>query len=362
MAVIMLAGTGKISNALAQALTLTAGASDSISLVVLGRKHKHAEQTLGQAQAIASCFDRKITGEAYAVDWNNPQSIRPAFERWEPDLLIQMASEQPPSELGNDDVWSKLVETAGFGITLPLHLPPLRSLCLAMESLGKRIPVLNACFPDLVNPVAARLGWPVVGGFGNLATVTAIAQAKWPAVENARFFGCHHHLSRFLNGTLELQYMPRGFTAYGEVTPLELLKVLRSAPLPCDISNLTAATATPVIRALCGLDAYWKGIVSGPQGLTGGFPAMIKSKVLELDVQGLDRLAMEQWNIAQESGDGVSINQNLEYTPAAVEMLRQHIPEFQTSWSIDAVSINALIEMTRQLKNRLQSLDRPALS
>lgn len=38
MAVIMLAGAGKISNAPAQTLALTAGATDSISLVVLGRK------------------------------------------------------------------------------------------------------------------------------------------------------------------------------------------------------------------------------------------------------------------------------------------------------------------------------------
>lgn len=356
MAVIMLAGTGKISNAIAQTLALTAGATDSISLVVLGRKLEHAEQTLGQAQAIARCFDRQISGEVYAVDWHDPQSIQPAFEHWVPDLVVQMASEQPPSELGNDDAWSQLVKDAGFGITLPLHLPPLRSVCLAMESLGKRIPILNACFPDLVNPVAARLGWPVVGGFGNLATVAAIAQAKWPAVENGRFFGCHHHLSRFLKGTLELQHMPRCFTAHGEVAPSELLKVLRSAPKPADISSLTAATATPVIRALCGLDACWKGIVSGPQGLVGGFPAVIRSKALRLDVEGLDCSAMEQWNIAQESGDGVLINKDVEYTPTAIDLMRRHAPEFKASWPVDDVSISALIEITRQLKNRLKSL------
>ncbi|KAE9648823.1 hypothetical protein EJA70_00785 [Pseudomonas sp. PB103] len=356
MAVIMLAGTGKISNAIAQTLVLTAGATDSISLVVLGRKLEHAEQTLGQAQAIASCSGRKITGEAYAVDWQDPQSVRPALEQWEPDLVVQMASEQPPSELGNDDAWSQLVKDAGFGITLPLHLPPLRTVCLAIESLGKRIPVLNACFPDLVNPVAARLGWPVVGGFGNLATVAAIVRAQWPAVENARFFGCHHHLSRFLNKNLELEHMPRCFTAHDEVTPLELLKVLRSAPKPADISTLTAATATSMIRALCGLDAYWKGIVSGPQGKVGGFPAEIKSKAFELDVEGLDFPALEQWNIAQESGDGVLVNQNLEYTPAAVELIRRHVPHFKASWSVDDISISTLIDMTRQLKNRLKSL------
>lgn len=356
MAVIMLAGTGKIANALAQTLALTASPSDSISLVVLGRKLEHAEQTLGQAQAIASCFGRKITGEAYAVDWNDPQSVRPALERWEPDLVVQMASEQPPSELGSDDAWSHLVKDAGFGITLPLHLPPLRTVCLAMASLGQRIPVLNACFPDLVNPVAARLGWPVVGGFGNLATVAAIVQAQWPTVEDARFYGCHHHLSRFLNKTLELKHMPRCFTVHGEVPPPELLKVLRAVPQPADISTLTAATATSMTRALCGLDAYWKGIVSGPQGKVGGFPAVIESTALELDVQGLDCPALEQWNIAQESGDGVLIYQNLEYTTAAVEMVRRHIPQFKASWSVDDVSVGTLIDMTRRLKNRLKSL------
>lgn len=356
MAVIMLAGTGKISNAIAQSLVLTAGATDSISLVVLGRKLEHAEQTLGQAQAIASCLGRKITGEAYAVDWQDPLSVRPALERREPDLVVQMASEQPPSELGNDDAWSQLVTDAGFGITLPLHLPPLRTVCLALESLGKRIPVLNACFPDLVNPVAARLGWPVVGGFGNLATVAAIAQAKWPAVKNGRFFGCHHHLSRFLKGTLEIQHMPRCFTAHGDVAPSELLKVLRSAPQPADISSLTAATATPIIRALCGFDAYWKGIVSGPHGMVGGFPVVIRSKALKLDVEGLDCSAMEQWNIAQESGDGVLINEDVEYTPAAIELMRHHAPKFKASWPVNDASISTLIEITRQLKHRLKSL------
>lgn len=224
----------------------------------------------------------------------------------------------------------------------------------AASHLGMRIPVLNACFPDLVNPVAARLGWPVVGGFGNLATVAAIVRAQWPAVENARFFGCHHHLSRFLNKTLELERMPRCFTAYGEVTPLELLKILRSAPQPADIGTLTATTATPMVRALCGLDAYWKGIVSGPQGKVGGFPAVIKSKSLELGVQGLDCPAMEQWNIAQESGDGVLIDQNLEYTPAAVKMIRHHVPNFKALWSVDDVSVSTLIAYDHTAQESLE--------
>lgn len=87
MAVIMLAGTGKISNAIAQSLVLRAGETDSISLVVLGRKLEYAEQTLGQAQAIASGWGRKITGEAYAVHWQDPLSARPALERWEPVVV-----------------------------------------------------------------------------------------------------------------------------------------------------------------------------------------------------------------------------------------------------------------------------------
>lgn len=62
---------------------------------MLGRKLEHAEQNSGQAQAIARCFDRQITGEAYAVEWHDPQSIQPAFERWEPDLVVQMASHCP---------------------------------------------------------------------------------------------------------------------------------------------------------------------------------------------------------------------------------------------------------------------------
>lgn len=86
--------------------------------------------TLGHAQVIARCFNRHIAGEAYAVDWHDPQSMQPAFEHWGPDLVVQMGSEKPPSELGDDDAWSQLVIDAGVGMTLLLHLPPLRRSAL----------------------------------------------------------------------------------------------------------------------------------------------------------------------------------------------------------------------------------------
>ncbi|UZS69275.1 hypothetical protein [Pseudomonas syringae] len=108
------------------------------------------------------------------------------------------------------------------------------------------------------------------------------------------------------------------------------------------------------------MDAYWKGIVSGPHGLVGGFPAVIRSKALKLDVEGLDRPALEQWNIAQESGDGVLINKDVEYTTRAVELMRHHVPELSASWPINDASIGALMNTTRQIKNRLKSLGRLA--
>lgn len=65
---------------------------------------------------------------------------------------------------------------------------------------------------------------------------------------------------------------------------------------------------------------------------------------------------MKQWNITQESGDGMLIDQNLDYTPAAVEMILHHVPNFTASWSVDDVSISTMIDTTTQFKNRLKLL------
>lgn len=125
---------------------------------------------------------------------------------------------------------------------------------------AQRVKLIVTASSERINDRIAKLrvaGFKVEGRSVDLTqelTVSAIVRAQWPAFENASFFGCHH-LSRYLNKTLELQRIPKCFTAQDEVTPLELLKVLRSATQPADISILTAATATPMVRALCGLDA-----------------------------------------------------------------------------------------------------------
>lgn len=354
MPVVMLAGTGKIATAIAQLLASTALPEDSLTLMIVGRTPGHAEQVLTEAQAIADSFDKPMTGVTHVVDWSDPKSISPVLHKSSPDLIVQLASEQPPSGLKGDDEWSKLVSAAGFGITLPLHLPPLRAVCEAMDAVGRRVPVLNACFPDLMNVVATRLGWPVVGGFGNLGSVALLAQTRAKHLKTARFVGCHHHLARFLDGKLDVDWLPRCFIDRREMPAEELLGLLRSIPKPGDISSLTAATAVPMIRALSGLDERWEGAVSGPLGRVGGYPACILSKRLELDMRGLDLVELEDWNIRQESGDGVTIRNAIEFMPAATAHIRAHLPGFEPSWAIDDRSIQQLIDTFRQLKSDLQ--------
>lgn len=81
-----------------------------------------------------------------------------------PDVIVSAASAYSPYGSGSRT-------GAPFGSTLPLQLPIAINIARAAHSCGNGGLLLNACYPELVNPVARLLGTPFDAGLGNAQTL-----------------------------------------------------------------------------------------------------------------------------------------------------------------------------------------------
>ncbi|MGN8343725.1 hypothetical protein ACLEJQ_08970 [Pseudomonas sp. SMV71] len=110
----------------------------------------------------------------------NLQALMVSFK---PDVIVSAASAYSPYGSGPG-------AGAPFGSTLPLQLPIATNVARAAHSCGNDGLLLNACYPELVNPVARLLGTPFDAGLGNAQTLN---WAQDFGAQGDRFQALAHH-------------------------------------------------------------------------------------------------------------------------------------------------------------------------
>jgi hypothetical protein len=255
--------------------------------------------------------------EHHEVDLADIDLVAKLIATERPDAILHSATVQSPRRLMNarvDPAIRSLLREATFGMWLPWHLLPASRLTQAIDASGVDTVVVNAAFPDVVNPaIHGRFGHGPVAGAGNVEI--CVAQIIRYMVDVAHvdlddldvsLIGSHALLSYGPDVPHHLELTVGGRDVTGEHD----LTAMLHWPKPIEWSrvdefSLFAASAVKNVLALLGEDET-RTHVSGPNGLPGGFPARITSGRVALDLPaGIDADAATDLNTRAAAWDGV---------------------------------------------------------
>lgn len=267
----------------------------------------------------------------------------------EPDVVLVCASYQSPWErVDRPSAWTELVRRAGFGATLPLQAGLAVDVARATPPTAL---LLNACFPDAVNPLLAALDLPVHAGVGNAAIVAASLQAALglPDQRELAVLAHHVHLHEPADPADEARAWLRG-------EPVEKLGPLlaeQRATEPREVNAVTGlATAVLLDAVLTGGELHTS--LPGPHGLPGGYPVAVRGRELELRLPaGVDRDEAVAWNRRMADLDGVRVEDGrVVPSPAAAEALAPHLPDVASGFAVrDTPAVaRALLDLRSRLR------------
>ena len=340
---IVLVGSGAFAGSVAVAL---AARPSPVRVTVLARG-------LAAATALAlTCGVRAATdgtGVTFAAAElpGEPGATPAVLAALRPDVLVCCASDHSPYErLARPSAWTDLVARSGFGVTLPLQAGLVSTLARSLAAACPDAVLVNGCLPDVVNPLLASLGLPVLCGIGNVATLAACLRA---ATGPADLAVLGHHAQLAETG-VEVRAWVGGAPVSG-VT--ELLRPYRALPR----RELNAVGGHAAARLLVALtDGTELGTsLPGPGGLPGGYPVRVAGRRIEPDLPaGVDLAEAVAWNLLAGAPDGVEVSGGrVRHSARTASALADHLPELADGWPVDA--LDEAGHRLRALRRRLRT-------
>ena len=314
MSTILLSGVGALGS---WALELLARADGVDRIITLKRRPWDGPSRTNLAMIGAVFQGHTKAWEHHEIDLADVDLVTKLIAAAQPDAILHSATVQSPRRLMNarvDPAIRALLKEATFGMWLPWHLLPASRLTQAIDAAGVDTVVVNAAFPDVVNPaLLGRYGHGPIAGAGNVEI--CVAQIIRYMVDVAgidlhdldvSLIGSHALLSYGAEVPHHLRLTVGGH----DVTDEHDLTAMLHWPKPIEWSrvdefSLFAASAVKNVLALLGDDEV-RTHVSAPEGLPGGYPVRIASGRVELDLpDGIDRNAAVDLNTRAARWDGI---------------------------------------------------------
>lgn len=344
---LLVVGSGSLARAVCYSLAVCADPADSIEVTVLGRDRARVEQLSYVAGTRAALAYRQVRFQARSGDPVDGTLLDQLLREGAPDVVVQCASMHSPWEgRTTPSAWTRLVATAGFGVTLPLQARPAVATAASIRRTGSEALLVNACFPDAVNPLLQRLGLPVFCGLGNVATLAASMRAALGAsAERLRMLAHHAHLHTPLRPEDEAR-------AWLDDAPVPAVGSLLAAQRAADRAELNHVTGYTGARLVADLLAGREIVASlpGPLGRAGGYPVRIARRQLSLDLPaGTTEEEATAFNDCAGEADGIRIGPDrVEFTAGAARQLTAQAPELVDGFAIhDVVAAAERLDRTR---------------
>ena len=364
MTTVLLSGVGNLGG---WALEFLAR-SPQVNRIVTLKRSVWSGPSLTTLAMLGSVFQGHVKHfEHHQADLADEEATARLLEVVRPDVIIHSATIQSPRRFMQAEMSPELrakIRTATFGLWLPWHLLPAAQLMRAIRRAGINTKVINAAFPDVVNPALwRRFGDGPTGGAGNLEVCAArvlryvMARTGKPPEEiEVRMVGSH---ALMVYGP---QKVPHHFhlKVAGEEAAEEcdLSEALTTWPERIDwgrtdVFSLFAASAVKNALALVGSTST-RTHVTSPGGLPGGYPAVITSDGIQLDLP--EELAEKDAVAINESAarfDGIerlTEEGSVIYTPSARSAM------LDLGYDCEAVVFEELPERCRELKQLFANL------
>lgn len=357
---ILLFGTGSFAARIA--CDIAATASHPIRLVLAGRNAARLAWLVTACNARAATFGTAVRAEGMPVDIGSADAVRPAIARIGPTLVVQAASAQTASVIARSgDAWSRLVAQGGLSATAVFQALLSARVAQALKHVAPAVPLVNCCFPDVVNGMLAAMGLPVTCGVGNIGILSsAFAGALGPGAASRVKLLAHYQTigawrrpaaaraglptPRVWIDGVELDDVQHRF-AEVVLTPEPAIEISGSASVP-----LLVAMATPGATAVAH--------APGALGLPGGYPVAWRDGRLSLDLPpGLARDAAIAWNQEFEARNGLLVSPagRVTYSGVLAERMRELCPALGDGF--DMADLEMVHAQMVALRERLQSME-----
>lgn len=234
------------------------------------------------------------------IDLHDVDRTAEAIAEIRPDIIFNATSVQTYWRISTlPKALFRALDRPGVGPWLPMHLSPAHRLMTAVARSGVAPVVVNAAYPDAVNPALRTRDLAPTVGIGNVMNVvpavrTAAAMLLAAPVESLQIrLIAHHYISNRLPGSGDTGGAPLHLRIYRDgrdatdrvdldalfrLLPTEVRRTRGSAGM-----YVTASSAFAVLTALTS-PAPVALHAPGPTGLAGGYPVTVSERGVDLDL------------------------------------------------------------------------------
>jgi hypothetical protein len=349
-------GTGEFAARVLFDLAATAG--EPLGVLVVGREATRLAWLKTAAQARARLFSSALEITIQVLPAFEDEAITHVLNQAKPRVIFQAASLQTAAVLRSiDTAWAQLVQQGGLSATAPFQAVLSLRIAKVARKVLPTAAFVNACFPDVVNPILNAAGVSVLAGVGNVAI---LASAVEGVLQGQGIKACVQMLAHYQQlGSWRRRPEertgppPRIWIDGQEVADVyaRFSEVMLSPQVAFDISG---ATAVPWLKALVAGRA-WRGHMPGPMGLPGGYPVILTDDgQLALDLPaGITPELAKGWNNTFEQGSGMTVESDCRalYHGRLRELLERHAPNLAKGF--DCADVEHAAHELAQVRERL---------
>ena len=234
---------------------------------------------------------------AYMDLWDVDQTAR-TISKFQPDIVFCAVTLQPWMAIAKlPSPYYERLHQAQLGPWLPFHLTLVYKLMLAIQKTGLSPKIINATYPDVINPALSKIGLAPTTGVGHLsnnipALGKSVALKIGEPLEHIEIrFIAHQHLSYRISRQGNAGHTPFHLTVLlrgHDITELLDMQTIFE-PLSTtykrlggSVGNLmTAASAAVVFDGMVN-DTGQITHAPGPNGLPGGYPVKVTREGVEV--------------------------------------------------------------------------------
>jgi hypothetical protein len=191
----------------------------------------------------------------------------------------------------------KAIDEARYAPWYPMHFVPTYKLMQAVKESGIKTHVINAAFPDLVNPTLAKIGLSPTVGIGNIDNLVCSLKIVGANIFNVPlrsvtvYMAAPHfvsyYVSRFGNSGGAPYYL-KVMIDDKDITPkinkdefLTKVTTVGKRPGGIQAHPVVASSACRIIMGIL-FDTKQLGHAPGPNGLPGGYPIKLNANGVEV--------------------------------------------------------------------------------
>jgi hypothetical protein len=355
---ILLFGTGAFAARIACDIAATASAP--LSLSIAGRNEGRLAWLATACRARAATFGRDVEADAVTADFSSPERLAAVIASVRPSLVVQAASVQTAAVIAEaGTAWGRLVAEGGLSATAVFQALLSARVGRAMRQASPGVPLVNCCFPDVVNGMLAAAGLPVACGVGNVGILAScFGGALGPGgLARLRVLAHYQTIGAFRKPAAERDaHPPRVWIDGAEVAHVHArFAGVKLTPEPA--IEVSGSASVPLLIAMARGAAEATAHVPGPHGLPGGYPVRWRNGTLSLDLPpDLGEAEAVAWNRAFEERNGLVIGADgrVAYTGRLRERLAALSPDLAGGFAM--ADLEAVHDAFAALRERLAAV------